>query len=79
MALKTTLLLGQRSRPLAFAGISVLRPSPLKNRLELLVLIRRTARGAMQFLGRVPQTYGLPQDNAYALLKYGAAVAPSAA
>ena len=51
---KYTLLLGQRSRPLAFAGSTVLRSSPQKNRLLPLVVIRRTERVARQLLGRVP-------------------------
>ena len=39
---ENALLLGQRSRPLAFAGHCVLRSSLLKNRLAL-VVIRRIA------------------------------------
>ena len=38
VALKSTFLLGQRSRPLAFAGGCVLRPNLLKDRLALLVV-----------------------------------------
>ena len=71
MALKNALLLGQRSRPLAFAGGCVLRPRLLKDRLALLVFIRRMAHCAERLLGRAPRIHGLAQDSAYVLLKYG--------
>ena len=58
MALKNALLLGQRSRPLAFAGGSVLRPSLLKDRLALVVVIRRLSIALSGFSVRHRESSG---------------------
>ena len=57
MVLKNALLLGQRSRPLAFAGGCVLRASLLKDRLALLVVFCGIAHCAERPLGQAPRVH----------------------
>ena len=64
-----TLLLGQRSRPSAFAGSSVLRESPLKDKLPL-EAIRGRGHSVRPLLGRAPRIYEPPEESAHFLLKF---------
>ena len=65
-----TLLLGQRSRPSAFAGSSVLRESPLKDKLAPFETIRGRGHSVRPLLGRAPRIYEPPKESAHFLLKF---------
>ena len=65
-----TLLLGQRSRPSAFAGSSVLRESPLKDKLARFEAIRGRGHSVRPLFGLTPRIHEPPEESAHFLLDF---------